>query len=103
MIKRNGIFLNYLKKWVNIMITVKPTVVYHSDKPIVYDGNRRIAILKYLQNLNCSFKLEGKLLLSKRPENLKNTTEIMCNVCNKETALKNIERKHINSGSWGLN
>ena len=27
-----------------------PTVVYIDGKPVVYDGNRRIAVLKYLQN-----------------------------------------------------
>ncbi len=77
-----------------------PTVVLKNNKYFVYDGNRRIAILKYLQNPDWSYSIEGKLFPSSEPENLKNLLEIPCNVCNEKTALDNIERKHITNGSW---
>lgn len=78
-----------------------PTVVSKNGKYLVYDGNRRIAILKYLQNSNWSYQIEGKLFPSSEPENLKNLLKIPCNLCNENTALINIERKHINNGTWG--
>jgi hypothetical protein len=70
-----------------------PTVVFHENKPVVYDGNRRIVLgkikLGYVgipQPVNFS--------IPSFPE------EIPCNVCDEETALKNIYRKHSDSGSW---
>jgi hypothetical protein len=70
-----------------------PTVVFHEDKPVVYDGNRRIVL--------------GKIKLgyvnTTQPVNFPIPTfpeEIPCNVCDEETALKNIYRKHSDSGSW---
>ena len=78
-----------------------PTVVLKNGEYLVYDGNRRIAILKYLQNPNWSYQIEGKLFPSSEPENLKNLLKIPCNVCNEKTALINIERKHITNGTWG--
>lgn len=78
-----------------------PTVVLKNNKYFVYDGNRRIAILKYLQNPTWSYKIESKLFPSSEPEDLKNLLKIPCNICNEETALKNIERKHVTNGSWG--
>ncbi len=78
-----------------------PTVVFKNNKYFVYDGNRRIAILKYLQNPTWSYKIENKLFPSSEPEELKNLLKIPCNVCNEETALTNIERKHITNSSWG--
>lgn len=78
-----------------------PTVVLKNNQYFVYDGNRRIAILKYLQNPTWSYKIESKLFPSSEPKGLKNLLEIPCNLCNEETALKNIERKHVTNGSWG--
>lgn len=78
-----------------------PTVVFKNRKYFVYDGNRRIAIIKYLQNPDWSCQIEGKLFPSSEPENLKNLLKIPCNVCNEKTALINIERKHITNGTWG--
>lgn len=70
-----------------------PTVVFHEDKPVVYDGNRRIVLgkikLGYVKtNQQVDFPIPTF------PE------EIPCNVCDEETALKNIYRKHSDSGSW---
>jgi hypothetical protein len=77
-----------------------PTIVFEKNKYFVYDGNRRIAIIKYLQNPNWAHKIEGKLFPSSEPVLLKNLSEIPCNVCDKSTALINIERKHVNNGTW---
>ena len=78
-----------------------PTVVLKNNQYFVYDGNRRIAILKYLQNPTWSYEIESKLFPSSEPKDLKNLLEIPCNICNEETALKNIERKHVTNGTWG--
>jgi len=47
-----------------------PTVVFKNNKYIIYDGNRRIAVLKYLQNPDWSYQIEGKLFPSSEPENM---------------------------------
>jgi len=78
-----------------------PTVVFIEGKPTVFDGNRRVAVLKYLQNKELYSSLTGKLFFNDGPKELRELVEIPCNVCNKVTALTNIERKHINNGSWG--
>jgi hypothetical protein len=78
-----------------------PTVVEIDSKYIVYDGNRRIAILKYLQNSKRFEDLNLSLYFDEEPTELKLFTEIPCNLCDIDTALKNIERKHTNSGDWG--
>src|ERR1700743_3719139 len=36
-----------------------PTVVYVEGRPVVYDGNRRVAVLKYVQNENL-YSAEGE-------------------------------------------
>jgi hypothetical protein len=78
-----------------------PTVVIENGKNVVYDGNRRIAILKYLQDKDLYNKLGGGLFFDEEPTELKNLSRIPCNVCDIETALNNVERKHTNSGTWG--
>lgn len=78
-----------------------PTIVKINSKYIVYDGNRRIAILKYLQNSKKFEDLNISLYFDEEPTELKLFTEIPCNLCDIDTALKNIERKHTNSGDWG--
>ena len=78
-----------------------PTVVYVDNKPVVYDGNRRVAVLKYLQDSPLYSEVSGRLPLKYEPQELIDLTEIPCNVCDQETALTNIERKHSTNGSWG--
>ena len=78
-----------------------PTVVFIDGKPIIFDGNRRIAVLKYLQDRELYSSLTGKLFFKDGPKELCELFEIPCNVCDKDTALTNIERKHVNNGSWG--
>jgi hypothetical protein len=70
-----------------------PTVVMHGKKPVVYDGNRRMILgkLKHKQ-----VKADG-YDISSIPDF---PDEIPCNVCSKEIALKNVLRKHGESGSW---
>ena len=70
-----------------------PTVVYVDGKPVVYDGNRRILIgkIKY-GRVTVDTDIDFKTIDFPK--------EIPCNVCDKETALKNIERKHAKGGSW---
>lgn len=70
-----------------------PTVVYHGKSPVVYDGNRRIILGKIKHNLVSVvgfFNLE----LPEIP------AEIPCNICSKQIALKNVYRKHSETGSW---
>lgn len=76
-----------------------PTVVLKNGKFIVYDGNRRIAILKYLQNEKEYLK-QGIQLKYKNVEELLSLKEIPCNLCDSSIALNNIERKHIDDGTW---
>lgn len=70
-----------------------PTVVYDDarEKYIVFDGNRRIAlamIQRYeIPGLNVQFPLFP-------PE------KMPCNVCDRETAIRNVYNKHVGSGSW---
>tara|TARA_R110002049_G_scaffold39916_3_gene122254 strand:+ start:2471 stop:3700 length:1230 start_codon:yes stop_codon:yes gene_type:complete len=70
-----------------------PTVVYHGKKPVVYDGNRRMILAKLKHDL---VKLPDfdKTKLPHIPK------IIPCNVCDKDIAIKNIFRKHGDSGSW---
>lgn len=70
-----------------------PTVVYYGEKPVVYDGNRRMILAKLKHDL---VKLSGfdKTKLPHIPK------MIPCNVCDENIAIKNIFRKHGNSGSW---
>jgi hypothetical protein len=77
-----------------------PTVVKIDHKYVVYDGNRRIAILKYLQNEELYTQLNGGLYFNEEPKELRELKVIPCNVCNIETALTNIERKHVDNGNW---
>lgn len=70
-----------------------PTVVYHGDKPIVYDGNRRMILAKLKHDC---VKLDGfdKSKLPSIPR------KIPCNVCSQQIAVQNVFRKHGDSGSW---
>jgi len=78
-----------------------PTVVYLNGIPVVFDGNRRVAVLKYVQDRRLYSTLTGKLFpTNDAPDGLVNLKEIPCNVCDKDTALTNIERKHVSNGSW---
>lgn len=64
-----------------------PIVVYKNNKPIVYDGNRRIVLAK----IKLGFvKADGfNVILPDFP------LILPCNVCSEEIALKSIYRKHV--------
>ncbi len=70
-----------------------PTVVYKNKKPVVYDGNRRVALGKIKHGL-VKVPPNMELKLPEIPH------EIPCNICSEAVAIKNIYRKHSNSGSW---
>mgnify|MGYP003634471053 CR=1 FL=1 len=70
-----------------------PTVVYHDNKPIVYDGNRRIVLGKVKYGL-VTIPKKINFQIPDYPE------EIPCNVCTKKVGLENVLRKHGDSGSW---
>ncbi len=91
------------EKW-NLMKLVKemkshydlselPTVVMHNEKPIVYDGNRRMILAKLKHSC---INLLG-FDITKLPEIPK---KIPCNVCIEKIAVENVFRKHGDSGSW---
>ncbi len=70
-----------------------PTVVYHGKNPVVYDGNRRMILAKLKHGL-VNLPDFDKTRLPHIPE------IIPCNVCDEEIAIKNVFRKHGDSGSW---
>ena len=70
-----------------------PTVVYHEQKPVVYDGNKRIILGKVKHGFVVPPKATS-IQIPDFPE------EIPCNVCVKKIALNNILRKHSETGSW---
>ena len=64
-----------------------PIVVYKDDKPVVYDGNRRIVLAKIKLGY---VKAEGLSVI------LPNVPELLpCNVCSEDIALKSVYRKHV--------
>lgn len=70
-----------------------PTVVYHGDRPVVYDGNRRIILGKIKHGL-VTIPKGTTLNIPDFPK------DIPCNVCIEKIALNNVLRKHSDSGSW---
>jgi hypothetical protein len=69
-----------------------PTIVYKNEKPIVYDGNRRMVLAKIKHGLVSvgNYKIDVPDIPRRIP----------CNVCSEEVALKNILRKHTKTGTW---
>ena len=70
-----------------------PTVVYHKNKPVVYDGNRRVVLGKIKHGL-VNVNGDTGIQLPDFPQ------EIPCNVCTEKIALNNVYRKHSETGSW---
>ena len=70
-----------------------PTVAYVEEKPVVYDGNRRILIGKIIN---------GFVIVDSDIDFSQFDFPIMipCNVCDIRTALEHVDRKHGDSGSW---
>ena len=72
-----------------------PTVAYVRQKPVVYDGNRRILIGKIIHGY-VDVEDDAMPDLSK----FDFPRSIPCNVCDLQTALEHVDRKHADSGSW---
>lgn len=69
-----------------------PIVVFEDDKPIVYDGNRRVILAKLAK---------GLVSINTEIKNLPSVPDLIpCNVCDKNTAIKSVLRKHGSTGSW---
>ncbi|WP_152681875.1 hypothetical protein [Chromobacterium subtsugae] len=69
-----------------------PTVAYIDNKPVVFDGNRRVILGKIFFDRILSDTIGFTI-----PQYPK---EIPCNVCDEKTAIASVARKHLNSGSW---
>jgi len=79
-----------------------PTVVESNDgKYVVYDGNRRIAVLKCLQDPSLYQLATNRLPVFPAPKSLVQQKSLPCNVCDRETALDIVERNHAGSHRWG--
>jgi hypothetical protein len=79
-----------------------PTVVpITSGDYVVYDGNRRVAVLKCIQDLSLYSEATEKLPTFAPSESLLNQKELPCNVCDSETALTIVEKYHTSSNKWG--
>lgn len=79
-----------------------PTVVGRADGSyIVYDGNRRVAVLKCIQDPDLYMEAVGKIPTFIPPQTLIDQKSLPCNVCDQETALDIVEKYHEGSGKWG--
>jgi len=76
-----------------------PIVVEVNGQNIVYDGNRRVALIKYLQNEK-KYIEKGAKLKHKNKQEFIDLKKIPCNICSLDIALDSIERKHTNGGTW---
>lgn len=71
-----------------------PIVVYKGGKPVVYDGNRRVVLAKI--KLGFVSVPSFDITLPDVP------SELPCNVCSEDVALKSVYRKHVLlRNSWG--
>lgn len=75
-----------------------PIVVFDQDRPVVYDGNRRVLLGKIKKGL-VSVPTGYDLDISKIPEF---PDMLPCNVCTQDIALKSVCRKHSDIGSWDI-
>lgn len=79
-----------------------PVVVEVDGSYVVYDGNRRVAMLKCLQNEELYSMATGRLNLIDPPSGLMDIKELPCDVCDLETALDIVEKDHQGAGKWGM-
>ncbi len=69
-----------------------PTVVYKDNYPVVYDGNRRVILAKLSLGL-----FNGESPIKEYPYV---EQEMPCNVCDENTALQYVLRRHSERGGW---
>ena len=79
-----------------------PVVVIINDKYVIYDGNRRIAMLKCIQDDELFALATGQLKLAEPPDSLLTLDELPCCICDQETALDIVEKDHRGAGKWGM-
>lgn len=79
-----------------------PVVVANADDTFtVYDGNRRVALLKCIKDPDLYQDAFNRLGVFEVEPELRNLTVFPCNVCTKEIALEIVERIHRSSNKWG--
>lgn len=78
-----------------------PVVVEGEGGYVVYDGNRRIAVIKCLRDPELYQAATSRLPLFDAPPSLASLDSLPCDVCDRETALTIVERTHASSGKWG--
>lgn len=72
-----------------------PIVVYKNEKPVVYDGNRRVVLAK----LKLGIVTVGGFDSNSLPDV---PVDLPCNVCSEEIALESVYRKHGSKNTWGI-
>lgn len=82
----------------NQIPTVVPT---DGGKYVVYDGNRRVAVLKCIQDPELYQLATNRLPVFPAPEALLSQTSLPCDVCDRDTALDIVEKNHAGSKRWG--
>lgn len=75
-----------------------PTVVMEHERPVVYDGNRRVLLGK-IKSGEITVPEGYNLNISEIPTF---PEELPCNVCDRQTALKSVFRKHSTTGTWNV-
>lgn len=79
-----------------------PVVVENDDGTFtVYDGNRRVALLKCIQDPYLCQEAFHRLGVFEVEPELQKLTAMPCNVCTREIALEIVERIHRSSNKWG--
>ena len=79
-----------------------PVVVENDDGTFtVYDGNRRVALLKCIQDPYLCQEAFHRLGVFEVEPELQKLTAMPCNVCTREIALEIVERIHRSSSKWG--
>ena len=79
-----------------------PVVVDVNGKYVVYDGNRRVAMLKCIQDDDLFALATGSFRLFDPPEELFNLQALPCDVCDLDTALDIVEFDHRGADKWGM-
>lgn len=77
-----------------------PVVVMIDDSPVVYDGNRRVAVLKCLRSPRL-YQAATQQLPIFTIGSLEVPDTLPCDVCDLSTALDIVERLHSGSKRWG--
>ena len=77
-----------------------PLVVNEDDENIIYDGNRRVILLMALKNPELRKLLFEKYSVETDFSEVEKLEKLPCNICDKNTAITSVYRKHAFTGSW---